>query len=57
METNQVMIPMGPVRLEGDLTVPGAIHLFEEAGALERVARLASDWFHNHLRAVGHQWL
>ena len=25
--------------------IPGATHLFEEAGALERVARLASDWF------------
>lgn len=25
--------------------VPGATHLFEEAGALERVAELACDWF------------
>ncbi|MBM4108214.1 MAG: hypothetical protein FJ255_05305 [Phycisphaerae bacterium] len=25
--------------------VPGATHLFEEPGALETVARLASDWF------------
>jgi putative phosphoribosyl transferase len=25
--------------------VPGATHLFEEAGALERVAELARDWF------------
>jgi putative phosphoribosyl transferase len=25
--------------------VPGASHLFEEPGALEEVARLASDWF------------
>jgi dienelactone hydrolase len=25
--------------------VPGATHLFEEPGALERVAQLASDWF------------
>jgi dienelactone hydrolase len=25
--------------------VPGATHLFEEAGALEQVARLARDWF------------
>jgi putative phosphoribosyl transferase len=29
--------------------VPGATHLFEEAGALEEVARLATDWFTNHL--------
>ncbi|MGW0806638.1 dienelactone hydrolase family protein [Nonomuraea sp. NPDC002799] len=32
----------GEVRLE---TVPGASHLFEEPGALEQVARLATDWF------------
>ena len=25
--------------------VPGATHLFEEPGTLERVARLATDWF------------
>ena len=25
--------------------IPGATHLFEEPGALERVAKLASDWF------------
>jgi pimeloyl-ACP methyl ester carboxylesterase len=30
--------------------VPGATHLFEESGALEEVARLASDWFVRHLR-------
>ena len=29
--------------------VPGATHLFEEPGALERVAQLASDWFVNHI--------
>jgi putative phosphoribosyl transferase len=29
--------------------VPGATHLFEEPGALEEVARLASDWFSLHL--------
>jgi dipeptidyl aminopeptidase/acylaminoacyl peptidase len=27
------------------VVVPGASHLFEEPGALEDVARLASDWF------------
>ena len=31
--------------------VPSATHLFEEAGALERVAKLASDWFNAHLAA------
>jgi len=30
--------------------VEGATHLFEEPGALENVARLASDWFTEHLR-------
>jgi len=34
------------VRLE---IVPRATHLFEEAGALSRVARLAADWFVSHL--------
>jgi dienelactone hydrolase len=29
--------------------IPGATHLFEEAGALEHVAKLASDWFSLHL--------
>ena len=29
--------------------VPGATHLFEEPGALEQVARLASEWFERHL--------
>lgn len=29
--------------------VPGASHLFEEPGALEHVARLARDWFLEHL--------
>ena len=28
--------------------VPGATHLFEEPGALDHVARLASDWFLDH---------
>jgi putative phosphoribosyl transferase len=29
--------------------VPGATHLFEEPGTLEVVARLARDWFLQHL--------
>ena len=39
----------GPTSLE---VVGGATHLFEEPGALERVARLARDWFARHLRPV-----
>jgi dienelactone hydrolase len=31
--------------------VPDATHLFEEPGALEKVAKLASDWFVGHLTA------
>lgn len=30
--------------------IPGATHLFEEPGALERVSDLALDWFQKHLR-------
>ena len=29
--------------------VPGATHLFEEPGALDKVAQLAKDWFINYL--------
>jgi putative phosphoribosyl transferase len=29
--------------------IVGATHLFPEPGALEEVARLASDWFRTHL--------
>jgi pimeloyl-ACP methyl ester carboxylesterase len=37
----------GEARLE---IVPGATHLFEEPGALEQVAQVASEWFLRHLR-------
>ena len=30
--------------------IPGATHLFEEPGTLDRVAQLASRWFVTHLR-------
>jgi dienelactone hydrolase len=43
----QAMRQMGaPVRLE---IVPGATHLFEEPGALDRVAELAAGWFARYL--------
>ena len=32
--------------------VPGAMHLFEEPGTLEEVARLAAEWFARHLAGV-----
>jgi pimeloyl-ACP methyl ester carboxylesterase len=44
----QALLP-GPSRLE---VVPGATHLFEEPGALERVAALAREWFLRHLPAA-----
>ena len=31
------------------IIVPGATHLFEELGALDKVAQLAKDWFINYL--------
>jgi putative phosphoribosyl transferase len=34
------------------VVVPGATHLFEEEGALEEVARLATEWFDNYLDAA-----
>jgi putative phosphoribosyl transferase len=40
----------GSVRLE---IVPGATHLFEEAGKLEQVAELAASWFVAVFRAPG----
>lgn len=41
---------MGRMRGHASLTiVPRASHLFEEPGALERVADLAGDWFSRHL--------
>lgn len=40
------------LRCEKRITiVPRATHLFQEAGTLETVARAASDWFIEHLRA------
>ena len=34
------------------VVVPGASHLFEEPGALEEAARLAREWFHEHLESA-----
>ncbi len=33
--------------------IPGATHLFEEPGALEKVAKLASGWFLKHIGSSG----
>jgi len=41
------------LRCENELKiVPGATHLFEEPGTLEEVARLAAEWFRQHLQAT-----
>jgi pimeloyl-ACP methyl ester carboxylesterase len=34
------------------VVVPGATHRFEESGALDEVAVLATDWFQSHLEAA-----
>ncbi|WP_441289711.1 phosphoribosyltransferase family protein [Sorangium sp. KYC3313] len=49
---NQVALDglAGPRRLA---VVPSATHLFEEPGALAAVARLAGEWFAQHLSARG----
>jgi pimeloyl-ACP methyl ester carboxylesterase len=41
------------LRCEKRLTIiPGATHLFEEPGTLERVAQLAAEWFLEHLQTA-----
>ena len=48
LELNRVAA--GRMRAETRIVViPGAGHLFEEEGALERVAELAADWITEHL--------
>ena len=49
---NEQAMNMMSDSVEKKLTiVPGATHLFEEPGTLEEVARLARDWFRDHLLA------
>lgn len=51
IELNQVAYErlVCPKRFE---IVPGATHLFEEAGCLESVAELAKQWFQQHLQGI-----
>lgn len=45
---------LAQLRCEKKLVIiPGASHLFEEAGTLDRVVSEASRWFSDHLRADG----
>jgi len=50
IELNRQAMAFMKARVELEI-VPGATHLFEEPGTLEEVARLARDWFLNHLRS------
>lgn len=52
LEMNQ--LALARLRCEKELlVVPGATHLFEEAGALEFVAERAAHWFGRHWREGG----
>jgi putative phosphoribosyl transferase len=50
--SEQALAQMQPGDGKKLMIVPGASHLFEEAGALEYAARLATDWFQTHLSPV-----
>jgi dienelactone hydrolase len=46
IQLNQQALDQMNLKAEKEmLVIPGATHLFEEPGALEHVARLATDWF------------
>jgi putative phosphoribosyl transferase len=48
IQLNQMALAQ--LRSEKQLVIiPGATHLFEEPGALDKVARLAREWFQRHL--------
>lgn len=48
----QALAHMQPGADKKLVIVPGASHLFEEPGKLEEAARLARDWFQEHLSPV-----
>ena len=50
IELNEMARDQMPCEVKLEI-VPGATHLFEEPGALDKVAKLASDWFVHHLGA------
>jgi dienelactone hydrolase len=51
LELNRKAAQLLPGETRLDI-VSGATHLFEEAGALEQVSRLARDWFLRHLEPL-----
>ncbi|HEX9838337.1 MAG TPA: alpha/beta hydrolase, partial [Anaerolineales bacterium] len=53
IQLNKEALALMPQETEKRLViVPGASHLFEESGTLEYAARLARDWFQEHLSRV-----
>ena len=52
IELNEMARDQMPCEVKLEI-VPGATHLFEESGALEKVAKLASDWFGKHIGSAG----
>lgn len=49
IELNQDALRLLAAKGKQLVIVPGATHLFEEPGALDEVARLATEWFTRHL--------
>ncbi len=54
IELNRKAAKLLPGEIGLDI-VPGATHLFEEAGTLEQVAGLAREWFLRHLERQPHR--
>jgi putative phosphoribosyl transferase len=49
IEMNRDALELLPCRESKLVIIPRATHLFEEEGALEEVARVAGEWFREHL--------
>lgn len=56
LELNQQALNELPFQKKLEI-VRGATHLFEEPGALEKVAILATDWFRQHLSVTPRSWI
>ena len=55
IDLNRQALAAMPAETEKRLEIiPGATHLFEEPGTLEQAARLAREWFRQHLASPGH---
>jgi putative phosphoribosyl transferase len=51
IEVNESALNRLAARQKQLIIIPGATHLFEEPGALDEVARLATEWFSRYLTA------